>query len=97
MQLKNIEFFFLTLLNVEDSSLKTQLANLDEYFMILMPYSFLDKTILFASKKYHPIADHKFQVSDFLEDTEYYHTEMQRAAFIYPNKIIKEYLGLFKN
>ncbi len=75
---------------------KEELATVGKNFWICMPYSFGHNTLIFASKKYHPQAEIVLQTSDLLPDCEYYNTEMQKAAFIYPNYITKEITGIAK-
>jgi spermidine synthase len=68
---------------------------------INQPYWFFDenyeiKTILFSSKKYHGQADIVRNKSDFIDNTEYYNTDMHISAFNYPTKIFKQILPSIK-
>ncbi|MEA3497651.1 MAG: spermidine synthase [Campylobacterota bacterium] len=75
---------------------KQELATVGKNFWICMPYSFGHNTFIFASKKYHPQAEIVLQVSDLLEDCNYYSTEMQNAAFVHPTYITKAITGIAK-
>lgn len=75
---------------------KEELTNIGKNFWICMPYSFGHSTLVFASKKYHPQAEIVLQVSDLLEGCNYYTTEMQNAAFVYPANITKAITGIAK-
>ena len=75
---------------------KEELALIGKNFWICMPYSFGHNTLIFASKKYHPQAEIVLQVSDLLEDCNYYSTEMQNATFVHPTYITKAITGIAK-
>ena len=75
---------------------KKELENVGKNFWICMPYSFGHNTLIFASKKYHPQSEIVLQVSDLLEGCEYYNTELQNSAFVYPSYIAKEITGIAK-
>ncbi len=75
---------------------KDEISRIGKNFWICMPYSFGHNTLIFASKKYHPQAEIVLQVSDLLEDCEYYNTEMQNATFVHPNYITKAITGIAK-
>jgi len=75
---------------------KNEIQTIAKDFWICMPYSFHHYTIIFASKKYHPQAEIVLQVSDLLNDCEYYSTEMQNAAFVHPTYITKAITGIAK-
>ncbi len=75
---------------------KEELALVGKNFWICMPYSFGHSTLIFASKKYHPQAEIVLQVSDLLEDCNYYSTEMQNATFVHPTYITKAITGIAK-
>ncbi len=75
---------------------KEELSYIGKNFWICMPYSFGHNTLIFASKRYHPQAEIVLQVSDLLPDCQYYNTEMQNAAFVYPEYITKEITGIAK-
>jgi len=75
---------------------KSELSTVAKNFWIAMPYSFGHNTLIFASKKYHPQAEIVLQVSDLLEDCNYYNTELQNAAFVHPTYITKAITGIAK-
>ena len=75
---------------------KVELTNIGKNFWICMPYSFGHTTLVFASKKYHPQAEIVLQVSDLLEGCNYYSTELQNAAFVFPANITKALTGIAK-
>ena len=75
---------------------KKELALVGKNFWIAMPYSFGHNTLIFASKKYHPQAEIVLQVSDLLEDCNYYNTELQNSTFVYPSYITKAITGIAK-
>ncbi|MEA3354424.1 MAG: spermidine synthase [Campylobacterota bacterium] len=75
---------------------KKELATVAKNFWITVPYSFGHNTLIFASKKYHPQAEIVLQVSDLLEDCNYYTTEMQNSTFIHPAYITKGITGIAK-
>ena len=80
--------------NIEVS--KNELSTIGKDFWICMPYSFGHNTLIFASKKYHPQAEIVLQVSDLLEDCNYYNTELQNSAFVHPTYITKAITGIAK-
>ena len=75
---------------------KKEIENIGKNFWICMPYTFGHNTLIFASKKYHPQAEIVLQVSDLLEDCNYYTTELQNAAFVHPANITKAITGIAK-
>ena len=75
---------------------KQELSTVGKNFWICMPFSFGHNTLIFASKKYHPQAEIVLQVSDLLEDCEYYNTEIQNAVFVHPTYITKAITGIAK-
>jgi spermidine synthase len=75
---------------------KQEIATIGKNFWICVPYSFGHNTLIFASKKYHPQAEIVLQVSDLLEDCNYYSTEMQNATFVHPTYITKAITGIAK-
>ncbi|MEA3384326.1 MAG: spermidine synthase [Campylobacterota bacterium] len=75
---------------------KKELELIGKNFWISMPFSFGHNTLIFASKKYHPQAEIVLQVSDLLEDCNYYNTELQNAAFVHPTYITKGITGIAK-
>ncbi|MEA3552972.1 MAG: spermidine synthase [Campylobacterota bacterium] len=75
---------------------KQELTTIGKNFWICMPYSFGHNTLIFASKKYHPQAEIVLQVSDLLEDCNYYNTELQNGCFVHPAYITKAITGIAK-
>ncbi len=65
-------------------------------FWIVMPYHFYNTNAIFCSKKYHPQADIRWSVSDMIVDTEYYNSEIQNAAFVYPQYFHEKLTGIAK-
>lgn len=68
---------------------------LGKYYRIVMPYH--DMKLLFASNKYHPVADLILDKSDFLDDTTYYNSEIHAASFVLHQGARKELKGIVKN
>ena len=85
--------------NLDDVQANTLLMQiLGNYFKIIMPYHTGDeKTLLLASKAYHPTADIILQRSDLLEGQQYYNCDIHLAAFAMPNYIRRQYLGIIRN
>lgn len=85
-----------------DDAEREEIATLAKAFYIFIPYVApysvaLDKSYLFASKRWHPQSDILLQKSDFVPDCRYYTAEVHMASFSQP-KIIKErFKGIFKN
>jgi len=75
---------------------KKEIENIGKNFWICMPYTFGHNTLVFASKKFHPQAEIVLQVSDLLEDCNYYSTEMQNSVFVHPANITKAITGIAK-
>ena len=75
---------------------QAEITTVGKNFWICMPYSFGHTTLIFASKKYHPQAEIVLQVSDLLEGCEYYNTELQNSAFVYPQYVTKALTGIAK-
>jgi len=74
---------------------KTQLLALGEYYRIVMPYHNME--MVFASNKYHPTADLILDKSDFLEENEYYNSDIHMASFAVYEKAKKALRGVAKN
>jgi spermidine synthase len=72
-----------------------EIKNLSSY-QVVMPYKVEDKYIVFASKKYHPTANQRFHISDFLENCEYYNTQIHSASFVLPTYLNQQYKGIIK-
>ena len=82
---------------------KNILKNTYDFFKIIMPYKFemysypgILWNFIFLSQKYHPTADLILDKSDFLDDLEYYNSEIHKASFALPTNIKKEYINLIK-
>jgi len=78
------------------------LKNLASEFRIAMPYlvnSLEEKseTLLFGSKFYHPTADINLQRADFVDNCNYYNSDIQNSSFIIPNFIKSEIKDFVKN
>jgi spermidine synthase len=73
------------------------MKDLGKDFKIIMPYHAGEKTLLLASKEYHPTADIILQRSDLLEGQQYYNCDIHPAAFAMGNYIRKDYLGVIRN
>jgi len=77
------------------SNIKKQLLELGAYYRIVMPYHNME--LIFASNKYHPTADLILDKSDFMENAEYYNSDIHLASFALHEKIKKEMRGIIKN
>ncbi len=75
---------------------KKELETIGKNFWISMPFTFGHNTLIFSSKKYHPQAEIVLQVSDLLEDCNYYNTELQNSVFVHPTYISKAITGIAK-
>lgn len=81
----------------EEETTNAQLSALGEYFKVLMPYSAQEKTMLLASKAYHPTADVILQRTDLIDGLSYYNCDIHMASFAMPNYIRTAYKGAIKN
>ena len=77
-------------------ALASDLTLVGSKFWIAMPFKFGHTTSIIASKKYHPQADIILQVSDLLDDLNYYSTEIHGAAFVFPANIHRKLTGIAK-
>jgi spermidine synthase len=77
------------------SDVKKELENVGNYFRIAMPYS--NTELIFASNKYHPTADLILDKSDFVEECEYYNSDIHIASFAVYEKAKKALKGIIKN
>lgn len=68
----------------DEAALKADLLLAGTKFWIAMPFKFGHNTSIIASKKYHPTADLVLQRSDFLDDLQYYSSEIHNASFVFP-------------
>lgn len=80
----------------DDNKLKDDLKCVGEKFWIAMPYRFGHTTCILASKKYHPTADLVLQVSDLLDELNYYSSEIHMASFVFPANIHRKLTGIAK-
>lgn len=80
----------------DDEKLKNDLRCVGEKFWIAMPYKFGHSTAILASKKYHPTADLVLQVSDLLDELNYYSSEVHMASFVFPAFIHRKLTGIAK-
>jgi spermidine synthase len=84
--------------NLDDVKSNSELMRaLGKDFKIIMPYHAGEKTLLLASKEYHPTADIILQRSDLLEGQNYYNCDVHIGSFAMGNYIRKNYLGIIKN
>jgi len=77
-------------------ALANDLTLVGSKFWIAMPFKFGHTTSILASKKYHPTADIILQVSDLLDDLNYYSTEIHHASFVMPANIHRKLTGIAK-
>ncbi|PAF41882.1 spermidine synthase [Helicobacter sp. 11S03491-1] len=87
---------------LEFDSFKMSLLNAGEFFEIVMPFfaplSILaDKGFVFASKRYHPLADMLLQKIDMLEGLKYYNADIHQGAFGLPHILLNQLKGVLKN
>ena len=82
--------------NNDEEKLKADLSLVGQNFWIAMPFKFGHNTSILASKKYHPTADIVLQVSDLLDDVNYYSTEVHHASFVFPSYIHRKLTGIAK-
>jgi spermidine synthase len=82
--------------NSDEEKLKADLTLAGTQFWIAMPFKFNHTTAILASKKYHPTADIVLQVSDLLDDLNYYSTEVHHASFVFPSYIHRKLTGIAK-
>lgn len=70
-------------------------------FLILMPLkiaeSGIQKYYIFASNKFHPIADFSIQKLDLMEDLHYCNERVYNAVYAMPNYIKKAISGVVRN
>lgn len=80
----------------DENQLKRDLLLVGTKFWIAMPYKFGHSTSILASKKYHPTADLILQRSDFINDLNYYSSEIHNASFVFPASEHKALTGIAK-
>jgi len=81
----------------DESASKEQLAAIGEYFKVVMPYKAEDKTMILASKAYHPTADVILHRTDLIDGLSYYNCDIHISSFAMPNYIRSTYRGIIKN
>lgn len=86
----------------EFEDFKNDLLEVGKFFNIVMPYSiplsiFNDKSFIFASKYYHPLADMLLQKIDMLEGLKYYNADIHEALFALPQELCIKLKGILKN
>lgn len=81
----------------DEVSSKAQLSAIGEYFKVVMPYKAEDKTMILASKEYHPTADVILHRSDLIDGLSYYNCDIHVSSFAMPNYIRSAYRGIIKN
>jgi len=81
----------------DEEASKAQLTAIGHYFKVVMPYKAEDKTMILASKSYHPTADVILHRTDLIDGLSYYNCDIHISAFAMPNYIRKNYRGIIKN
>lgn len=81
----------------DEATTKEQLNAIGEYFKVVMPYKAEDKTMILASKEYHPTADVILHRTDLIDGLSYYNCDIHVSAFAMPNYIRSTYRGIIKN
>ncbi|MDO7252583.1 spermidine synthase [Helicobacter cappadocius] len=87
---------------LEFDSFKDSISSAGEFFNIVMPFFaplsiITDKGFVFASKRYHPLADMLLQKIDMLEGLKYYNPDIHQASFALPNLLNEKLKGILKN
>lgn len=97
------------ILIVDLESLKREnIAQKNANFNVLMPFrlqswgdndlrKWSEKYYLFASNKFHPIADLSLQKVDLLDDLQYCNAKIYEGAFALPNYLKTELKGVVRN
>lgn len=80
----------------DEDQLFADLKLIGTKFWIAMPFKFGHNTSVLASKKYHPTADINLQRSDFLDDLNYYSSEIHLASFVFPAAEHRALTGIAK-
>lgn len=107
LQNKNMENYQKLLKNngilIVDLELLTRdkIAKKNVNFNVLMPFKLqcdgYEKYYIFASNKFHPIADLSLQKLDLLENLQYCNAKVYEAVFAMPNYIKAELKGIVRN
>ncbi len=74
--------------------IQESLTKLGQYYRIVMPYHNME--LVFASNKYHPTADLLLDKSDFIENVEYYNSEVHLASFAIYERAKQNLKGIIK-
>ena len=84
--------------SIDDEATTTEQLNaIGEYYKVVMPYKAEDKTMILASKEYHPTADVILQRTDLIDGLSYYNCDIHVSSFAMPNYIRSTYRGIIKN
>lgn len=83
-------------------STRTYLTKIAPHFTILMPYTLplsiiTDQHYLFASRRFHPLADLNLQRADMLEGLSFYHALLHQSTFVLPRFLQESFKGILKN
>ncbi len=81
----------------DEAATKAQLEAIGEYFKVVMPYRAEEKTMILASKEYHPTADVILHRADLIDGLSYYNCDIHTSSFAMPNYIRQTYKGIIKN
>lgn len=79
--------------DINSKEYKAQLSSLDVFRFVVPAYfgaAHLDKSAIFASKKYHPTAHFNLQIADFIEDLSVYNSSMHLSFFAMPSNILQD-------
>lgn len=80
---------------------RAKIAEKKADFNVLMPFkiaeSGIQKYYIFASNKFHPIADFSLQKLDMIDGLQYCNARVYEAAFALPNYIKTELKGVARN
>ena len=72
-----------------------KISDCADFFSIVMPFSphlsiLSDKSYIFASKAFHPLADMLLQKIDLLPQLQYYNAHIHENAFTLPNFLFEK-------
>lgn len=80
---------------------RAKIAEKKADFNVLMPFKIAESSIqkyyIFASNKFHPIADFSLQKLDMLDGLQYCNARVYEACFALPNYIKTELKGVVRN
>lgn len=87
---------------LEFDGFKESILEAGQFFDIVMPFFaplsvLTDRGFVFASKKYHPLADMLLQKVDMLENLKYYNADIHQSAFALSNTLMHKLKGILKN